>query len=132
MEFFDTNGLVITFSGNVDSNTKEGTNSFENAFEGAAIVNDDDAAKAEFEQNFLHEKTGKVMGCNVRGGIDNDKTGEVTHDVEEVCFTAVVSDFARGPEVNVEDIEGAAEGPGEDKFAVPMDSAICGEAVRAF
>lgn len=84
MELFDTNCFVITLSGDVDSYTKEGTNGVEGPLKGAAIVHNNDAAKSDFEENLLHEKTSKVVRCNVRGSIDNDKTCKVTHNIEEV------------------------------------------------
>ena len=51
------------------------------------------------------------MSCNVVSSVDNDKTGEITHDIHKIGFTTVVFDGARLPNVDMKDIEWAAEGP---------------------
>jgi hypothetical protein len=66
---------------------------------------------------------------DVAGGVDKNESGEVAHSVEKISFTTIVSDVARHPKVNMQDVERAAEGPGEDEFAVARDSAIGGDAV---
>jgi hypothetical protein len=66
----------------------------------------------------LDKKTSKVMCSNVVSGIDEDNAGEIAHNVHEVRLAAIVGDFARGPEIDVKDIKGAAEGPGEDELAM--------------
>jgi hypothetical protein len=65
------------------------------------------------------ENSGKIMGRNVgNSGLDN-KTGQITHGGEQVSVAAVVSEGTRCPaQVNVQDKEGAGDGPGEDELFV--------------
>jgi hypothetical protein len=66
---------------------------------------------------------------DVAGGVGKNESGEVAHSVEKTGFTTIVSDVDRRPKVDMQDAERAAEGPGEDEFAVARDSAIGGDAV---
>ena len=103
----------------------------EEAFEGATVVNNDEAAEPDFEKNVLDEEPGKIMcGDVIRGG-DQNEAGQVAHSVHEVGFTAVVGDFTGGPEVDMQDIKGAAERPRENKLTVAGNRSISGDAVRA-
>jgi hypothetical protein len=101
MEFFDTNCFVIALGGNVERDTKERTNGFKGAFESTAIVDDDEAAKANFEEDFLHEQPSKIRGGDIGGSGNKNKTSKVAHNVEEVCVATVIGDVAGCPEVNV-------------------------------
>ena len=63
---------------------------------------------------------------------DKDKSGEVTHGVHEVSLATVVCDITRSPEIDMEDVERAAQS-GQEKMSsllremVPFDR----DAVRA-
>ena len=52
------------------------------------------------------------MGSSVIGGSDmENKTGEIRHTNHQISFATIASDFAGGPEINMEDVKGTAEGP---------------------
>ena len=60
----------------------------------------------------MDKQTSEIMSCNVVSSVDNDKTGEITHDIHKIGFTTVVFDRVRRlPKVDMKDIEWAAEGP---------------------
>ena len=71
------------------------------------------------------------MGGNIVGSGDNDKPGQVAHDVEEVRFTTVVGNVTRGPQINMKNIERAAERPGEYELTVTGHGTVGGNALRA-
>jgi hypothetical protein len=131
MEVFDADSLVIATSGDMNINVEDRANSLEEAFESTAIVDDDQSAEADFEKDFLDEKTSEVMSSDVVGGVDKYKPSEVAHGIHEVGLATVVGDVSRGPEIDMENIKGAAEGPRENEFAVASDGAVGSDAVRA-
>jgi hypothetical protein len=45
---FNTNSFVVTTGSHMDINMQKGADSLEDTFEGAAIVNNEEAAKANF------------------------------------------------------------------------------------
>jgi len=53
----------------------------------------------------------EIMSCSVVSSVDNDKTGEITHDIHKIGFATVVFDCARLPKIDMKDIEWAAEKP---------------------
>jgi hypothetical protein len=59
------------------------------------------------------------MGSDVVGGVDEDKSGKVAHGIHEVGLATVIGDLSRSPEIDVEDVEGAAEGPAEGPTSEP-------------
>ena len=71
------------------------------------------------------------MSSNVVSGIDKNKTSEVTHGVQKVCFSAVVGNVTRDPEIDVQNIVRAAKWPRENELAVAGDGAVRSDAVRA-
>jgi hypothetical protein len=83
----------------------------------------------------LNKKASEIMGSDVVGGVDEDKSGEVAHGIHEVGFATVIGDLSRSPEIDVEDAEGAAEGPAEgpreDEFTVASDGTVGSDAMRA-
>lgn len=131
VEMLDTCGFVIATSGNVNHDVQNGADRLEETIESSAIINNDKTAKANFQKHDLDQQTTKVMGGDVVGGSDKDETGEITHGVQKTCLAAVVSNFARGPEVNMKDAERAAEGPRKDKLAVACNGAIRSNAMWA-
>jgi hypothetical protein len=67
----------------------------------------------------LHKKTSKVVSCNVRGGANDDKTGEVTHAVQKIVgIAAIVGHLARGPKIDVKNVERAAKDGAVDSNTV--------------
>ena len=77
-------------------------------------------------------KAGKiVVSTDVVSGIGNDIAGESTHDTHETHLASVTFDLARSPEIDTEDVERAAEGPGKDELAVANDSSIGSNGARA-
>jgi hypothetical protein len=129
MEVFNTNSFVVTTGSHMDINMQKGADSLEDTFEGAAVVNNEETTKANFEKNFLDEEPGEIMGCDVAGSIDQDEACKITHSVQEVTIAAIVGNITRGPEVNVEDVKGTAEGPRKDELAVTGDGTIGRDAV---
>jgi hypothetical protein len=80
----------------------------------------------------LNKKASEVMGSDVvLGGVDEDKSGEVAHGIHEVGLATVIGYLARSPEIDVEDVEGAAEGPREDEFTVARDGTVGSDAMSA-
>ncbi len=69
------------------------------------------------------------MSSNVVSGIDKNKTSKVAHGVQKVCFSAIVGNVTRGPEIDVQNIERAAKGPRENELAVAGDGAVGSDAV---
>ena len=49
MEVFDTDGLVVTTGSDMEFDMKNCADFLEETFEGAAVVNDDQPAEADFE-----------------------------------------------------------------------------------
>jgi hypothetical protein len=131
VEVLDADSLVIATSSNMEIDIEDRADFFEETFEGATVVDDNQTAEADFQKNILDKEAGKIVSSGVVSGSDEYKTGEITHGVHEVGLAAVVLDFARSPEIDMEDVEGAAEGPGEDELAVAGDGAVGGDAVRA-
>jgi hypothetical protein len=85
----------------MERDAKKRTDGLEDSFESTAIIVNYQTAIANFEKNFLHEKPSKIMSSDVRSGVDDDKTGEVTHDVEQISLPLVIGNVARCPKVNV-------------------------------
>jgi hypothetical protein len=131
VEVFDSNSFVVAASGDMEIDAENGADFFKKAFESTAVVNNNETAEADFEEDVLDEETGEVVRSGVVSGSDENKSGEVTHGVHEVCLAAVVGNIARSPEIDIEDVERAAEGPGKDELAVAGDGAVGGNAVRA-
>jgi hypothetical protein len=71
------------------------------------------------------------MSSNVVSSIDNNKPSEITHDVQEVRFAAVVGDITRGPKIDMKDIKRTAKRPRKDELAVPSDGSIRSDTMRA-
>ena len=69
------------------------------------------------------------MGGDVAGGINEDESSKVAHRVHEVGFATIVGNLARGPKIDMEDIEGAAKRPRKDELAVASDGAVGGDAM---
>jgi hypothetical protein len=103
----------------------------EQALESTAIVDDNKTAEADLQKDFLDEQTSKIVGSNVAGGVDENESSEIAHSVQEISFSSIISDVARRPKVDMQDVERAAEGPGKDELTVASDSAIGGDTVRA-
>jgi hypothetical protein len=116
MKVFHTNGLVIATSSNMDADIQDGADRLKQAFEGTAIIDNDETAETNFQKNFLDQQSGEVMGGDVAGGINEEEPSEVAHRVHEVGFATIVGNFARGPKIDMENIKGTVEGPGKDKL----------------
>lgn len=71
----------------------------------------------------MDEEAGEIVSVDIVSGSDKYKTGEITHGVHEIRFAAIVGDLARGPEVDVKDVEGTAKGPRKDELTVAFNSA---------
>ena len=55
---FDADYFVIAFGGTMESNAEEEANVLEESFECAAVVDNDDATEADFEQHILDKEVG--------------------------------------------------------------------------
>jgi hypothetical protein len=82
VEMFDADGFMVPLGSAMEGDVEEKANLFEEAFKGAAIVDNDNAAETNFEEHILNKKTSKVMGGDVASGGDQDKSGEITHGVQ--------------------------------------------------
>jgi hypothetical protein len=131
VKVFNANSLVVAASSDVDIDIQDATDFFEKTFKSAAVVDDDQAAEADFQKNVLDEETSEIVSSGIIRGGDEDKAGKVAHGIHKVRFATVVGDLARGPEIDVKNVEGAAKGPRKDKLAVAGDSSVRSDAVRA-
>lgn len=71
------------------------------------------------------------MGGDVVGGVNQNKSCEVTHAIQKIGVATVVGDVAGCPKIGMKDIKWATKRPREDKFAVARDGAIRGDAMGA-
>ena len=71
------------------------------------------------------------MRCDIGGGCYQNEPCQITHCIQEVGFATIVGDVTRGPEVDMEDVEGATERPGKDEFAVAGDGPVSSNAMWA-
>jgi hypothetical protein len=131
MKVLDTDGFVIATGSNMDAYIQNRTDRLEQALEGTAVVDDDETTETDFQEDFLDEETGEIMGGGVTGGINEDESSEVAHRVHEISFATIVGNLARGPKIDMEDIKGATERPRKDELAVASDGAVRGDAVGA-
>jgi hypothetical protein len=99
------------------------------ALESTAIVDDDETTEADLQKDFLDEQTSKIVGSDVAGGVNKNEPGKIAHSVQEISFSTIISDVARRPKINMEDVKGATEGPRENELTVASDSAIGGDAM---
>ena len=127
VEVFDTNGFMIATGCDMEIDAEDGADFFEETFEGTAVVDNNEAAEANFQENVLDKQAGKVVRSGVVSSSDKDEAGKIAHGVHEIGLATVVFDFARGPKVDMKDVERAAEGSGENELAVAGDSAVGSE-----
>ena len=111
VEVFNSNSFVIAASSNMKVNGKSSTDSLEESFKSAAVINNHQTAKSNLQKDFLDKETSKIMSCNVVSGIDNDKTCEIAHNIHEVGFTTLIRNFAGLPKIDMKDAERAAVRP---------------------
>ena len=132
VEVFNSDSCVVAASSDMKVNGKSGADSLEESFKSAAVLNNNQTAESDLQEDFLDKETSKIMSCNVVSGIDNDKTGEIAHNIHEVGFTTVIHNFAGLPKIDMKDVERAAEGPREDKLTVTSNRTIGSETVMTF
>jgi hypothetical protein len=132
VEMFNSDSFVVTASSDMKVNGKSSADSLEEAFKSAAVINDNQSAESDLQKDFLDKETSKIMSCNVVSGIDNDKTGEITHNIHEVGVTTVIRNFARLPKIDMKDVKRAAKGPREEKLTVMSNRTIGSETMRTF
>ena len=132
VEMFNSDSFVVAASSDMKVNGKSSANSLEESFKSATVINDNQTAESNLQEDFLDKETSKIMSCNVVSGIDNDKTCEIAHNIHEVGFTTVIRNFARLPKIDMKDVERAAEGPRENKLTVASNRTIGSEIVRTF
>ena len=75
MKMLDADGLVIAASGDMKIDVENSTDFFEETFEGTAVIDNYQAAKADFQKDVLDEESSKIVGADVIGGGDENKTG---------------------------------------------------------
>jgi hypothetical protein len=97
MEFFNAHDFVITASGDMMLNVEQLTDFSKETLETTAIVDDNEAAESNLEEDFLNKEAREIMGGDIVSSSDKNKTGKVTHGVHQVSFAAVVGDIARRP-----------------------------------
>jgi hypothetical protein len=71
------------------------------------------------------------VSSDIVSGVDKDKASEIAHGIHEISLATVIGNVTGSPEIDVEDIEGTAERPGKDKFAVAGNGTVGSDAVRA-
>jgi hypothetical protein len=70
VEFFHTDGFVVTAGSNMNVNVEDGTDCVEEAFEGATVVHNNESTETDFEENILDKESGKIMCSDIIGGGD--------------------------------------------------------------
>jgi hypothetical protein len=128
---FDANGFVITTSGNVNIDAEDIADGDEKAFEIAAIIDNNETAETDLQQDFLNKETCKIMSSDVVSSVDKHEASQVTHGVQQISVATVIGDVAGGPKIDMKNVKWTAKGPGEDEFAVASDGAVHGDAMRA-
>jgi hypothetical protein len=108
MKVFDADGFVVAASSDMEIDSKDGADFFEKAFEGAAVVDDDQTAETDLEKDILDKQASKIVRRDIIGSSDKYEPCEVTHGVHKIRLAAIIGDLARGPKVDMKDIEGAA------------------------
>jgi hypothetical protein len=131
VEMLDGNSFVIASSSDVDVDMQNLADGLKEALKSTAIVDDDETTKADFQKDLLDEQTSKIVGSDVAGGGNKNEPGKIAHSVQEISFSTIISDVARRPKIDMEDVKGATEGPRENELTVASDSAIGGDTVRA-
>jgi hypothetical protein len=79
----------------------------------------------------LDKETSKIVGGDVVSGLDKNKSSEVAQGIYKICLAAIISDITTSPDINVEDAERAAKGPGENELAVAGNSTVGSDTVTA-
>jgi len=101
---------------------KDGAHVFEETFELAVIVDDNQTAEADMKENGLHEVIGERGGSRGWEIFADNKTSEVTHGGKELGGgthpTVFLGDTARFPKVDVKNVEGRTNRPRKMEFAV--------------
>ena len=101
----------------------------EEAFESAAVIDNKETTETNFQKNFLDEEAGEIMGSDVVGGIYQNESGEIAHSIHEVSVPAIIGNITGCPEIDVEDVERATEGPRKNELAVAGDRSVGRDAV---
>ena len=114
VKVFHANSFMVAASSDMEVDVQNTTDVLEQAFESAAIVDDDQATESNFEENILDEETGEVVSGGVVSGSNKDESCEITHGIHKVGLATVICNFSWGPKIDVENVEGAAEGPRKD------------------
>ena len=79
----------------------------------------------------MDKDTSKRLGSNVRDGIQEDESREITHGIQKVRLATVVGEITGCPEIQVQNVERAAEWPGENQFTVARDGTVRCDAMWA-
>ena len=71
------------------------------------------------------------MGGDVVGGVNKNKSGEISNIIHELILAVVINNFARVPDIETKNIKEEAEVPRKDKLflqaTVPLEAIQCGE-----
>jgi hypothetical protein len=100
-------------------------------FEGASVIHNNESTETDFQKDFLNKQASEIVGGDVIGSIDENKPGEITHNVHEISFATIISDVAGSPEIDVKNIKRTAKRPRKDELAVAGNRTIGSNAVRA-
>jgi hypothetical protein len=98
-ETLHTDGFVVATRSVVQSNAEKLTSVRKDAAKSAASINNNESAHANFQQYFLEQKTGKVMGMSSLDGNTDHELGEVAHGRKEMGVTGSRYSSAGTPEV---------------------------------
>jgi hypothetical protein len=104
-ETLDTDGFVVASGSAVQSNAEKLTSFRKDAAKSAASISNNESAHVDFQQDFLEQKTGKVMGMSSLDGNTDHELGEVAHGRKEMGVTGSRYSSAGTPEVAIEDLE---------------------------
>jgi hypothetical protein len=75
-ETFNTNGFVVAMRSSMEMNAKKRAGFAEDAAESASSIDNDEAAYADFEENFLEQKASEFMRTHVNDRDAHHKLGE--------------------------------------------------------
>ena len=75
MKVFDADSFVVAFGSDVERDVEEEADGLKQAFESAAVVDDDNTTEADFEEDVLDKEAGKIMGGNIVSSRNEYKPG---------------------------------------------------------
>jgi hypothetical protein len=123
-EPFNADSFMIAARSSVETDAEKSTGFAEDAAEGAASIDNDEAAHANFQKDLLEQKPSEFVCVDVMDGDAHHELSEVAHGGKEVSSAGFSDGRSRAPKVAVEDEHRSGDGPAEEDFAVAANALI--------